>query len=77
MFRTLAEGWNWTPEQVSSLTPTQLIRLSPQSGGSGGGPITFHFSQYNEIAAAWLKWNSEEALLARAERKFQKYLDSQ
>ena len=76
MFKALAEGWNWTPEQVERLTPSQLIKLSPQSGGGGGGggPISIgHPAQYEELRRAWLAWNSPEALLMRAERMFQKH----
>ncbi len=78
MFKALAEGWNWTPEEVGRLTPTQLIKLSPQSGGGGGGPISIgHPAQYEEIRRAWMAWNSDEALLARAERMFRKHQASE
>ena len=79
MFKALAEGWHWTPEQIERLTPTQLVRLSPDGRrGGGGGPVTItHPSQYAQLRDAWLKWNSPEALLARAERQFERYLANQ
>jgi hypothetical protein len=75
MFKALAEGWNWTPEQIAGLTPTQLIKLSGKAGATGGGgAVSFHPSQYAEIRRAWMEWNSEDALVRRGERRLQHYL---
>ena len=76
MFKALAEGWNWEPEKVERLTPHQLISLSGKSGsgtGAGGAIQIHHPSQYEDYQRMWQAWNSEEAVLARAEKEIRKY----
>jgi hypothetical protein len=77
MFRTIAEGWHWTPAQVEALTPQQVIHLS---GGDGrpsapGSPVSLaHPSEILDIARKWADWNSDDMLLRRAERLYARYL---
>jgi hypothetical protein len=69
MYKALAEAWYWDPERVSALTPQQVIHLSGEKGGGGGGgAIKISAADLDYYREQWLKANSEEALLRKAER---------
>lgn len=73
MFKALAEAWYWDPERVSKLTPQQLILLSgkqAKAGGDGKLIDVTSLSDYEHWRSVWMKENSEEALLGKAEKRF-------
>ncbi len=76
MYAKLAEAWNWTPEQVSALTPDQLLILSGESSNqTTGGPIQVH-GQADMLrwAAAWEAVHSEEAKYRRGLKRMEREL---
>lgn len=71
MYKALAEAWYWDPERVSALTPQQVIHLSGEKGGGSGGSggaVKISAADLDYYREKWLRENSEEALLKKAER---------